>query len=310
LGDEAMTRTPDLTRERRSHIIDVPTAAALVSDGMTIGLGGFINTGHSMVVVRQLIRDGRRDLTVVGAASAGLEIDMLVAAGAVRKVIAPYVGAEGIAGIGPAFRHAAERGEIDVFELDEAHHYAGLRAAAQRLPFNPWRAGVGTSLPVVNPDLRQFRDPINGELLIAVPAIEMDVCFIHAAASDRFGNVRHNGTGYGDAAMAAAAETVVASVEKVVPVEQTRAMPASTSIPGADHVVRAQFGSHPFGADGYYRPDDEHLRGYVAAATDMLNSGSRGRLDDYLHRFVIEPPDHAEYLARVGIRRLLELHEY
>jgi glutaconate CoA-transferase subunit A len=127
LGDEAMTRTPDVTRERRSHIIDVPSAAALVSDGMTIGLGGFINTGHSMVVVRQLIRDGRRDLTVVGAASAGLEIDMLVAAGAVRKVIAPYVGAEGIAGIGPAFRHAAERGEIDVFELDEAHHFAGGR---------------------------------------------------------------------------------------------------------------------------------------------------------------------------------------
>jgi glutaconate CoA-transferase subunit A len=228
----------------------------------------------------------------------------------VRRVISPYVGAEGIAGIGPAFRRAAELGEIDVFELDEAHHYAGLRAAAQRLPFNPWRAGVGTSLPVVNPALRQFRDPINGELLIAVPAIEIDVCFLHAAVSDCFGNVRHNGTGYGDAAMAAASATVVVSVEAIVAVERTRATPGATTIPGADHVVRGQFGAHPFGADGYYRLDEQHLREYVSAANELLKAGSRERLDDYLHRYVLEPDDHAGYLERVGIRRLLELHEF
>ena len=235
---------------------------------------------------------------------------MLVAAGVARKVISPYIGAEGLAGIGPAFRHAAEHGEVEPYELDEAHHYAGLRASAQRVPFNPWRAGIGTSLPEINPALKQFRDPINGEMLIAVPAIEIDICLLHAAASDPYGNVRHNGTGYGDAAIAAASDIVVVTVEAVVPVERTRANPAATSIPGADYIVRGSFGAHPFSTDGYYRPDEIHLRAYIAAATDLQKTGSRTQLDDYLGTYVFEPKDHADYLERIGIRRLLALREF
>jgi glutaconate CoA-transferase subunit A len=297
-------------RARESRLTGVAEAAARVSDGMTVAIGGFINSNHPMTVVRQLVKDGRRDLRVVGAASSGLEVDLLVAAGVASTVVSPYVGAEGLAGIGPAFRRAVQAGEVGVFELDEAHYYAGLRAAAQRLPFNPWRAGVGTSLPEVNPALKPFRDPVNGELLLAIPALEIDVCFVHAARSDAYGNVQHNGTGYGDRALYAAADLTCACVEQVVPTERIRANPAATSIAGADHVIRAQFGAHPFSADGFYRPDEEHLRSYIAAATDWLRTGSRQQLDDYLGRWVLEPADHAEYLERVGIRTLLSLHEF
>src|SRR5207302_6413744 len=160
-------------------------AVAQVGDGMTVAVGGFINSGHPMALVRELVRQSRRDLVLVGAASAGLEVDMLIAAGCVRRVVAPYVGAEVLAGIGPAFRHAAQNGTVEIWEVDEALYYAGLRAAAQGLPFNPWRAGVGTSLPELNPDLQVFTDPIAGQPLIAVPAIEIDVALIHAALADR-----------------------------------------------------------------------------------------------------------------------------
>jgi glutaconate CoA-transferase, subunit A len=295
---------------RASHITDIVDVTGTVIDGSTVGIGGFINSGHPMAIVRQLIKDGRRNLTVVGAASAGLEIDLLIAAGCVTKVVTPYVGAEGLSGIGPAFRRAAQQGEIDIFELDEAHHYAGLRAAAQRLPFNPWRAGVGTSLPVVNSGLREFSDPISGERLLAIPACEIDVCLLHAAISDEFGNVQHNGTGYGDAALHAAADRTFVSVEQVVPPERVRANPALTTIPGAFGVARAQFGAHPFSADGFYRPDGEHINVYLRAATDWLKTGSRGQLDDYLGTHVYEPADHAAYLEVIGIRRLLALHEF
>src|SRR5680860_357463 len=122
---------------RRSVVIEETDAAQGLRDGMTIAIGGFINAAHPMALVRQLVRSGVRDLT--------------------------NVGAEGLAPIGPAFRRAAQEGELDIFELDEAHFYAGLRAAAQRLPFNPWRAGVGTSYPEVNPRLRTFHDPIDGQ---------------------------------------------------------------------------------------------------------------------------------------------------
>ena len=131
--------------ERRKRIVELEDALSRVMDGMTIAIGGFINSSHPMLAVRGIIKRGIKNLTVVGAASSGLEIDLLIAAGCARRVIAPYVGAEVLAPIGPAFRTAVERGKVEVFELDEAMYYAGLRAAAQRVPFNPWRSGVGTS---------------------------------------------------------------------------------------------------------------------------------------------------------------------
>jgi glutaconate CoA-transferase subunit A len=296
--------------ERRSRVVDEATAAAELRDGMTIGIGGFINHGHPMTLVRSIVRRGLRDLTVVGAASSGLELDLLIAAGCVRKVVSPYVGAEGLSAVGPAFRRAAQEGEIETFELDEAHYYAGLRAAAQNLPFNPWKAGVGTSYPVVNPSLREFRDPIDGELLLAIPAIVLDVALLHAAVSDHYGNVQHNGHGYGDRAIAAAADRTIVQVEQIVSNERIRANPAATSIPGADVVLRAPFGAHPFSSEGYYPPDIDHIRGYVAAADDWLRTGSREQLDEYLARYALEPADNADYLERVGMRRLISLSEY
>jgi glutaconate CoA-transferase subunit A len=290
--------------------MDEVSAAAMVCDGMAVAVGGFINSGHPMAIVRQLARQGRRDLVLVGAASAGLEVDMLIAAGCVRRVVAPYVGAEGLAGIGPAFRHAVQNGIVEIWELDEALYYAGLRAAAQGLPFNPWRAGVGTSLPELNPDLRVFRDPIRGEPMLAVPAVEIDVALIHAAVGDRHGNVQHNGTGYGDRPIHAAAKVSLVVVERLVSTERIRQDPRATSIADADGVVRAPFGCHPFASDGNYPPDKEHITEYLAAARRLLHGDDRSALDDYVRHYFLEPEDHAAYLERVGIRRLIALSEY
>jgi glutaconate CoA-transferase subunit A len=300
----------DQTIGRRSVVIEESDAAEGLRDGMTIAVGGFINAGHPMALIRQLVRSGVKDLTLVGAASSGMEVDMLIATGCVKTLISPYVGAEGLAPIGPAFRKAAQDGSIDLFELDEAHFYAGLRAAAQRLPFNPWRAGLGTSYPEVNPRLKTFRDPINDEPLVAVPAIEIDVALLHAAISDTYGNVQHVGTGFGDRAIHAAADRTIVQVEQIVSNEQIRANPAATSVPGADAIVRVPYGAHPFASHGYYPADDQHIVEYVNAATSWLKTGSRSQLDEYLDRYLREPADHIEYLERVGVRQVLSLSEY
>jgi glutaconate CoA-transferase subunit A len=291
-------------------VVDVADAIAGVQTGMTIAIGGFINAAHPMVVVRELIKSGVTGLTVVGAASSGLDVDMLIAAGCVSTLVSPYVGAEGLAPIGPSFRRAVQAGELDVFELDEAHFYAGLRASAQRIPFNPWRAGVGTSYPEINPRLVTFQDPIDGQLLIAVPAIEIDIAFLHAAVSDRYGNVQHEGTGFGDRAIHAAADRTVVQVEQIVSNERIRQRPEATSVPGADAVVRAPYGAHPFASHGYYPADEAYIAAYVDAATDWLKSGSRSQLDEFLDRFVHRPADHADYLEQVGLRQVLALSEY
>jgi glutaconate CoA-transferase subunit A len=296
--------------QRKSRLIDVEAALTRVHDGMTISIGGFINSSHPMLIVRGLIRRGVKGLTVVGAASAGLEIDVLIAAGCVQRVIAPYIGAEALAPIGPAFRAAAEAGRLDVFELDEAMYYAGLRAAAQRVPFNPWRSGVGTSYMEVNPAIKQFKDPINQETLLAIPAINVDIAFLHAAQSDIYGNVQYVGTGWGDRAQYAAADITFVQVEKVVSNEEIRRDPLRTAIPGADGVIRAPYGAHPYSSPGYYREDAEHIKQYVSAATTWIKGGDFGPLKAYLDRYVVEPTSHEEYLERIGLKTLLSLYEY
>ena len=74
--------------KRREVIIGEQDAAAWIRDGMTVSIGGFLNSSHPMPLVRAIIRNGVRNLTVVGAASAGLETDLLIGAGCVRTVIA------------------------------------------------------------------------------------------------------------------------------------------------------------------------------------------------------------------------------
>lgn len=298
------------TQRRTKKIISIDDALDKVQPGMCIGIGGFINAGHPMLVVRGLIKRGIKNLRVVGAASAGLELDLLIAAGCVREVVAPYISGEALAPIGPAFRAAAESGKIDVFEIDEAMHYAGLRAASQRVPFNPWKAGVGTSFPEVNPAFKLFNDPITGEQVLAIPAINIDIAFLHAGYSDVYGNVQHVGHGYGDRAIYAAADKTYVQVEKVISNEEVKKEPLRTSIPGADGIIRASYGAHPFSSPGFHALDEAAIAEYVKAATKWAKEGDFSALKSYIDRYIMEPEDHPSYLERVGIRRLLSLNEY
>jgi glutaconate CoA-transferase, subunit A len=294
---------------RTSVVIDEEQALDLVKDGMTIAIGGFNTAAHPMVIVRGLIRRGVRGLRVIGGTIAGLELDLLIGAGVAEEVVTSSVTGEALASIGPFFRHAAESGAVRVWESDEGILYAGLRAAGQGLPFLPWKAGVGSSLPELNPDLKVFKDPIDGEELLAVPALAPEVCFLHVARSDHHGLAQHIGSGFGDRLLHRAAARTIVTTERIVPNETIRAHAFETSIPYADGVVRAPWGAHPFSSPGHYLVDELHLGEYLAAA-NAARAGDRAPFEEYLERFVTGPAGHVEYLEAIGIRRLLELDEW
>lgn len=289
--------------QRESRVIDEVAAAGWIEDGMTLAVG----SPTPMALLRQIIRRGVKDLTVVDV---GLSLDMLIAAGCVEKVVSYYAGGGFGVPVAPAFRAAAQRGDIQVWECEEGIVTSSLDAAAQGLPFLPWRGGVGTSLPDVNPDLKVFPDPISGETLLAVPPTKPDAAILHAAAADAYGNVQHvGGPGWLDLFMQRAADRTIVQVEKVVANEEIRKDPWATTIAGADAVVRVPYGAHPFYSRGYYVQDNAHLKTYLDASTAAAG-GDAAAIDAYLARYCREPATHADYLERVGIRRLLELHEY
>lgn len=296
--------------KRREVIIDEREAAKWVKDGMTIAIGGYINSIHPMAIVRQIIRNGVKNLTLVGAGSSGLEIDLLIGAGCAKKVIAPYVGAESLAPIGPCFRALAQMGELKVWEVDEGLFFTCLRAAAEALPFLPWRGGVGTSYPEVNPDLKVFQDPIKGETLLAVPAVEVDIAILHAGYGDVYGNIQHVGSSFSDIVLRRAADKTIVQVDKVIPNEEIRRCPEKTTFHVVDAIVRAPFGSHPYASPGFYLEDQIHIKEYVAAGTALLKSDDRSPLEAYLEKYVYRPETHADYLEEIGIKRLISLYEY
>jgi len=284
---------------RREVLTDEENAAALIRDGDVVIVGGFGTVNHPMPIIRALVRRGVRDLTIVGAATAGLEIDLLIGAGCVRKVVAPYVGAELYAPIGHCYRRAAERGEVEVYETTEYLLYSQLDAAARGLGFLPWRGGVGTSLPKLNPDYVEFNDPINGEPYLAAPALHADWAILHVGQADVYGNGQHGGVRFGDRLLSRAAERVMLTAERIVPNSVIREDPWATSVAYADVVVEAPFGSHPYASHGFYVEDEDAIREYVEASIAH-------RTDDedtwraYLERAVTGPRTHQEYLS--GLR--------
>jgi len=291
---------------RRKVLTSEDAAAALIKDGDVVIVGGFGTVNHPMPIIRALIRRRARNLTVIGAATAGLEIDLLIGAGCVKKVIAPYIGAELYAPIGHCYRRAAENDEIEVFETTEYLLYSQLDAAARGLGFLPWRGGVGTALPELNKAYVPFTDPINGEPYLAVPALHADWAVIHVGQADVYGNGQHGGVRFGDRLLSRAAERVILTAEQIVPNSDIRKNPWATSVAYADAVVEAPFGSHPYASHGFYVEDEEAIQEYVDASI-AYRKRDLGPWNAYLAEWVIGPGNHAQYLAKLNGERLLRL---
>ncbi len=195
---------------------------ATLSDGMTVGIGGWGSRRKPMALVRAILRSPLRNLTVVSYG--GPDVGLLCAAGKVREVVFGFVSLDSIA-YDPHFRRARENGDIAVRELDEGMLHCGLRAAAQRLPFLPIRAGLGSDVLTLDPSLRTVRSPYDGEVVVAMPPLRLDVALVHLNRADRHGNARYLGPDpYFDDLFCLAATRRYVSCESIV---DTSALAAS-----------------------------------------------------------------------------------
>lgn len=187
-----------------------------LSDGMTIGIGGWGSRRKPMALVRAILRSGLRDLTIVSYG--GPDVGLLMAAGKVRKVVCGFVSLDSIP-LEPHFRRGRQEGSIELTELDEGMLYWGLLAAAHRLPFLPIRAGLGSDVMRVNPELKTVRSPYpDDEEFVAMPALKLDASLIHLNRADSRGNGQYLGPDpYFDDLFLLAADKRFLSCEKLLP---------------------------------------------------------------------------------------------
>ncbi|MFZ5851655.1 MAG: CoA transferase subunit A [Actinomycetota bacterium] len=242
--------------------------ATLVHDGDTVALEGFTHL-IPFAAGREIIRQGRRDLTLVRM-TPDLVYDELIGAGAARKLVFSWGGNPGVGSL-HRFRDAVQAGWPRPLELEE-HSHAGMAnryvAGAAGLPFAVLRGYRGTDLPEHTPTVRPVVCPFTGEVLTAVPALNPDVTVVHAQQADRAGNVALWGiVGVQKEAVLAARRSLV-TVEEVVP--ELRPRPGLVVLPSwaVTLVSEAPGGAHPSYADGYSERDNAYYRRWDAISRD------------------------------------------
>jgi glutaconate CoA-transferase subunit A len=244
---------------------------AELADGMTIGIGGWGSRRKPMALVRAILRSPLRDLTVVSYG--GPDVGLLCAAGKVRELVYGFVSLDSIA-YDPWFRRVREAGGLAVRELDEGMLQCGLRAAGHRLPFLPIRAGLGSDVLRVNPDLRTVRSPYDdGEEVVAMPPLHLDAALVHLNRADRHGNAQYLGPDpYFDDLFCMAAGRRYVSCESVVDTAELTERGAVQSLllnrMMVDGVVETPGGAHFTSCVPDYGRDEAFQRRYTDAAGD------------------------------------------
>jgi glutaconate CoA-transferase subunit A len=224
-----------------------------------------------MSLVRAILRSPLKDLTVVSYG--GPDVGLLCAAGKVKKLVYGFVSLDSIP-LEPYFRAARQSGSVEAVELDEGMLQWGLYAASLRLPFLPTRAGLGSDLMRVNPWLRTVRSPYDdGEELVAVPAITLDVALVHMNRADAAGNGQYLGDDpFFDPLFCMAATRRFMSAEKIIPTDDFASHGPKQSLcinrTMTDGVVEAPLGAHFTACDPDYGRDEPFQREYAAAAAD------------------------------------------
>ncbi len=301
-------------RDKRTTLDD---AVAGIESGMTIGIGGWGSRRKPMAFVRALLRTAVTDLTVV--TYGGPDLGLLCSAGKVAKVYYGFVSLDSPPFYDPWFSRARTTGAIVAREMDEGMLRCGLQAAAQRLPFLPTRAGLGSSVPdfwdgelktvrspymTPNPGSLRSSPPATGddhEELIAMPALRLDAALVHLNIGDRHGNAAYTGIDpYFDDLFLMAADRRYLSVEQVVSTEElVKAVPPQALLVNrmmVDHVVEAPGGAHFTTNAPDYGRDEKFQRHYAAAAAE----------DDTWAQFVDTYLSGSEADYQAAVRRFTE----
>ncbi|AIY19942.3 acyl CoA--acetate/3-ketoacid CoA transferase subunit alpha [Pimelobacter simplex] len=244
-----------------------------LESGMTIGIGGWGPRRKPMALVRAIYNSDLTDLTIVSWG--GADVGLLARAGKIRKLVYAFVSLDTVP-LEPNFQRARQAASIpEVVELDEGMFQTGLKAAAERLPFLPMRAGLGSDVLVNNPWIKTVTSPYDDghghEELVAVPALRLDAALVHLNRADQHGNASYLGPDpYFDDLFAMAADKTYVSVEQVVdtagltvdaPVQ--RLLLSRMMVTG---VVETPNGAHFSTCTPDYERDEKFQRAYAAAA--------------------------------------------
>lgn len=289
----------------KEKILTLNEAVSIIKDGDTVAIGGTLLRRHPMALVNEIVRQGKRNLHLLGWNN-GIDMDTLIGAGLVRIVESAYIGLASY-GLAPNFRRAVENQELVVIENSETTAIDRFRAGSLGLTFFPSKTPLGTVMAKYDPDYKEIICPYTGEKYAALKAWYPDVAIIHAHKADKYGNVQFDKKramdNEPDVFIAKSAKKTIVTVEQIVSTEHITETRYLTVLPKLfiEAVVEAPFGAHPCSCDMRYDEDYEYLENYCKMAQDEES------FKHFLKEYVLEVKDHYEYLNKIGIKKLLQI---
>jgi len=190
--------------------VSAEEAVAMIPNGSKLMVGGFMGVGTPEHIMDELVRQGRRDLTIIANDNAmpGVGIGKLVSAGLVKKTIASHIG------LNPETQKKMIAGEMQVDLVPQGTLIERIRAAGFGLGGILTPTGVGT---VVEEGKRKIE--VDGKDYLLETPLRADFALVQAFLCDYLGNLTYALTTRNfNPVIAMAATTVIVQAEHVVPV--------------------------------------------------------------------------------------------
>ena len=293
-----------MTHDNHKHREKLCTLAEaidrFVPNGASVAMGLQLESMIPFAAGHEIIRQGKRDLTLVGPIS-DILFDQLIGAGCARKIVAAWVG-NVMMGSADNFRRALEDGIPHAVEMVDHTNFTvalALHAAALGVPFLPTYTAIGSDIFGRNPGLAEFDAPFTREKMMAVQALAPDVAILQAQRADKDGNAHVWGNLGASPDAARAAHSVIVVAEAIVSSKVIASDPNRTAIPGflVSAVVETPFGAHPSPVQGYYNRDNNYYSEYHRATK------TRSDFENWLNHWVLGVNDRQGYLDRLGKER-------
>lgn len=265
-----------------------------VPDGAAVAMGTSLEPLIPFAAGHEMIRQGRRGLTLIGPISDCL-FDQMIGAGCVGRVVAAWVGNVS-EGLGHNYRRATEAGEPPLEVRDHSNFSISLAlwAAAWNVPGLPTRSLLGSDILTTNPGLRSEAG------LVQVEAVRPDVAVIHVQRADSEGRAHAWGPLGVTEEAGLAARAVIIVCEELADPEVILSDPNRILLPETKvvAVVHEPGGAHPSPVQGHWRRDHAHYAEYHARS--RTPEGFREWLEDW----VLGVPDRGAYLSRLELSAL------
>ena len=275
-----------------------------IEDGDSIVMGTALETAIPFAVGHEIIRQGKKDLTLVGPIS-DMFFDQLIGCGCAKKVVAAWVG-NVIMGVGYNMRRAVEVGIPQKIEVEDHTNFTialALHAGGLGIPFLPTKTLLGTGMMSGGSSFKELECPFTKEKLALIPALKPDVAVLQAQRADEDGNTHFWGGSGITKEAALAARKVMVVVEEMVSKKVIRRDPNRTLLPGflVHAVIPESWGAHPSPMPGYYNRDHEQYISY------HNESREREGYLKWLDRWVLGVKDRKEYLGLLSEEKVKSL---